>query len=235
LLLHAEGLYVLEHRLDERLKMSHDDSIQRDPPHTWLYFFATKYHIQVLFNHMRINLRGIPHTASQERMLRQGLQELRLTPDDRLLCGKESSIFFDILYDATTYIVEQIRFCNKTYRRSSEATFTPTRSRRKISHQRDELEPLVGEYGPPHNPTFVYSRENQLVVQVEWFCISVVEKVGKNEFKFDEGDLYAHESIRFERDENATEDSPATAIILCDHIRYPRVQPREYSHYEEKD
>jgi CubicO group peptidase (beta-lactamase class C family) len=226
-----EGLYVQAHRLDDKLKMSRDDSIEKEAPHTWIYFFATKRRLQVLFNHMRINVRGIKHQIPTEK-IPSGLSLVRVSPDDRLMCGQEDSVYFDIYYHTSSHKVDHIRFCNHTYKRSSETTLTPRTQRRFVNHESHLLEPFVGEYGPPHNPTFVYIRENQLVVQVEWFCISIVEKIGPNLFRFEDDALYSHESIRFERDASKPESAPATAIILCDHLRYPRVTPRQYSVYD---
>jgi hypothetical protein len=227
-----EGLYIQAHRLDDKLKMSRDDSIEKDAPHTWIYFFATKHHLQVLFNHMRINVRGIPHYIPPEK-IPKGLSILRVSPDDRLFCGREDSVFFDIFYSPLTHRVDHILFCNHTYKRSSETTLTPRTARRLVTLESHELQPFVGEYGPPHNPTFVFIRENQLIVQVEWFCISVVEKIGPSLFKFEDDALYSYETIRFERDASKGNDGPATAIIFCDHLRYPKVSPRSYSTYEE--
>lgn len=228
-----EGLYVQAERLDDKLRMSHDDGITKDAPNTWVYFFATKYHLEVMHNHMRIRVRGIPRPDPiAPTKSAAGLAVLRVTPDDRLLCGQTDMIYYDIYYHEKTKAVDHIRFMGKTYKRSVETTFTPRMTRRRVNHETTHLEPYVGEYGPPHNPTFVFIREGQLIVQIEWFCLSVVEKVSDNLFKFEDDSLYSHETIRFERD-GKDPKSPATAIVLADHIRFPRVAPRLYTSYEE--
>lgn len=223
-----EGLYVQENRLDNNLKMSRDDSIQKESPYTWIYFFNTKDRLQVFFNHMRIYVRSIPHDIPVTKLKAKDLSALRVSPDDRLCCGLEDSVYFDIYYHNVTQRVDHIEFRGKTYKRSVETTFSPSVSRRNLNLESSDLLPFEGEYGPPHNPIFVYIRENQLVVQVEWFSISVVEKVGPNLYKFEDDALYSYESIRFERDASLGPDAPATAIILCDHLRYPRVPKRNY-------
>jgi len=223
-----EGLFVQANRLDNNLKMSRDDSVQKESPHTWIYFFSTKSRLQVLYNHLRINVRAIPHDIPITKLKAKDLSAIRVSPDDRLCCGQEDTVFFDIYYHNVTHHVDHIEFRGRTYKRSVETTFSPSVSRRNINLQSCELQPFVGEYGPPHNPIFVYVRENQLVVQVEWFSISVVEKVAENRYKFEDDALYSYESIRFERDASLGPDAPATAIILCDHLRYPRVPLRKY-------
>lgn len=229
-----EGLYVRAERLDNQLKMSRDEGITADAPHTWLYFFASKYHLEVMYDHCRIRVRGIPHPPEAAKKLLPGQVLLRVTPDDRLMCSQEEAIFFDIIYNEKSHAVDHIAFQGRSYKRSAETTFTPRMSRRKVNHDDKALQPYVGEYGPPHNPTFVFIREGQLIVQIEWFCFSVVEKVGDNVFKFEDDSLYSHERIRFERDASKGDDHPATAIVVADRIRFSRVNPRHYSIFDEE-
>lgn len=229
-----EGLYVRAERLDNQLKMSRDEGITKDAPNTWLYFFATKHHLEVMYDHSRIRVRGIPHPESVEKKLAPGQVLLRVSPDDRLMCGQEDTVYFDIVYNEKTHHVDHIQFQGRPYRRSAETTFTPRMSRRKVNHEADLLKPYVGEYGPAHNPTFVFIREGQLIVQIEWFCFSVMEKIGDDLFKFEDDSLYSHERLRFERDASKGPAHPATAIIVADHIRFSRIEPRrEYSTFDE--
>lgn len=228
-----EGLYVRAERLDNKLKMSRDEGITKDLPNTWLYFFATKHHLEVMYDHSRIRVRGIPHSDSAAAKLAPGQVLLRVSPDDRLMCGRENEIYFDIVYNEKTHVVDHIQFQNNPYKRSAETTFTPRMARRKVNHDVKSLEPYVGEYGPPHNPTFVFIREGQLIVQIEWFSISVMEKIGDDIFKFEDDSLYSYERLRFERDASKGPDAPATAIIVAEHIRFPRVKPRQYSTFDD--
>jgi D-alanyl-D-alanine dipeptidase/CubicO group peptidase (beta-lactamase class C family) len=65
----------------------------------------------------------------------------------------------------------------------------------------DELEHLVGEYGPPHNHVRIYERDGEAYARVEWSQHQKLERVAKDAYRFPNDGPYAREEIRFMRDE----------------------------------
>jgi D-alanyl-D-alanine dipeptidase/CubicO group peptidase (beta-lactamase class C family) len=65
----------------------------------------------------------------------------------------------------------------------------------------EELEHLVGEYGPPYNHVRIYERDGDAYARVEWSQHQKLEHVAKDVYRFPTEGPYAREEVRFIRDE----------------------------------
>ena len=65
----------------------------------------------------------------------------------------------------------------------------------------NELEHLVGEYGPPYNYIRIYERDGDAYARVEWSQHVKLEHVARDTYRFPNDGPYAREEIRFMRDE----------------------------------
>ncbi len=61
---------------------------------------------------------------------------------------------------------------------------------------------LIGEYGWDHEILYIFEREGQLWVLIEWFEFDPLERVSENVFKFPDRGLYPDERLVFTRDAN---------------------------------
>jgi len=65
----------------------------------------------------------------------------------------------------------------------------------------EELELLVGDYGPPYNHIRIYERDGDAYARVEWSEHQKLERQSKDTYRFPTDGPYAGEEIRFMRDE----------------------------------
>lgn len=64
-----------------------------------------------------------------------------------------------------------------------------------------EFEGLIGEYGWNHNFARIYERDGEVYARVEWSHHHKLERIAKDAYRFPNAGPYAHEEMRFTRDE----------------------------------
>lgn len=77
-----------------------------------------------------------------------------------------------------------------------------------------EQKAFIGEYGWDYNTLYILERRGQLHVQIEWFPMYSVEKVGEDLYSFPDYGLYHGEQLEFVRDENGNISGVQAAAIL---------------------
>ncbi len=84
---------------------------------------------------------------------------------------------------------------------------------------------LIGMYGWPHNPLYVFENHGQLWALVEWFEFDPLTEIDENTFAFPNAGMYVGEQFKFERDANGVAQRVIVASVPFE--RLPMSAPGE--------
>ena len=145
--------------------------------------------IRVLARSGRADLESGSSTFELRASGEESQSPIRLVPDGRLGPGPEIQVL-----EADPDRVEVLQITGRTFRRVPDPLPPPPPV---------DLLPLLGEYGWDHNILFVFEREGDLAVLIEWLERYPMTRSAEDpdRFHFPDRGLYPGESLRFLRDE----------------------------------